>query len=76
MIKAVSELAEQLGYKIIYRRINKELVAKGEVTYYCTKLSVINISEKYKDIPFIASLNISKCICLFKLYMDCNSSKS
>ena len=74
MIKAVTELAKRLGYKIIYRCIKKEWVEKGEGTYYCSEILGININEKYKNSPSKASFYISQCICLMKLSPECSIS--
>ena len=74
MIKSVTELAKRLGYKIIYRCIEKDWVEKGEGTFYCQRVLGININEKYKNSPSKASFFITQCICLMKLSPECSIS--
>ena len=74
MIKAVTELAKRLGYKIIYRCIKKEWVDKGEGTFYCQKVLGININEKYKNSPSRASFYIAQSVCLLELSPECSIS--
>ena len=74
MIKSVTELAKRLGYKIIYRCIEKDWVEKGEGTFYCQRVLGININDKYKNSPFRASFYIAQCICLLELSLECSIS--